>query len=168
MTEKSILLTLILMIVLFQCCTAKAEDTAIWLARSCIGEAGWDSAESGECAAIMHIYRKRAIIRDDTIVSTAKAYSAAIKQRYNRHNPWIMHLSRELTKPAQWPTTASWGQYRERWKLALDLADNFLLGIVEDTCPSAVHYGSRIDRARAINAGWKQVRCGFRNQFWRI
>jgi hypothetical protein len=144
------------------------EDVALWLARSCAGEAGWGAHETGECLAIWHIYKKRSRINGKGLLWTAQKYSAAIKPRPERENRWVLHLNREGTRPKHWPRAADWTQFREDWGFILVEADAFLRGERADPLPAAHHYGSIIDRHRAERQGWKYIRTTYRNQFWRV
>lgn len=147
---------------------AKKEDTALWLARSCVGEAGWDAHHTGECAAILHIYKKRAQILNWSIHRVVHKYSAAIKRLKDRKNRWVLDLNRAGTRPKDFPKNITWAKYKQNWLKSVALADAFLNGHIEDPLPQADHYGSRVDSWRAKGAGWKRVHASFRNQFWRI
>lgn len=167
--EKFILFIIVLLLAAM-CCTkccnvhAAEPDVGLWLARSCTGEAGWNSHTTDECATLLHIYKKRSVIRGTDILSTAKAYSAAIKQGAHSRNPWVRHLDRIGNKPKHWPRGASWKKHRERWMETLAFADSFLAGQVSDPYEHAVHYGSRIDHHRAVKAGWWRIKApGLRN-----
>lgn len=75
---------------------ASANDDALWLARSCVGDAGCNAWDTGECAAILHIYKKRAEKTSETVVSMASRYSAAIKRFDGRKNNWVLGLRNEI------------------------------------------------------------------------
>jgi hypothetical protein len=160
---------LVAMVVYFWTGPASTEepDVAVWLARSCVGEAGWTAHASGECAGIWHIYRKRAERSGRSVYTVAHMYSAAIKPRAQRRNRWVLHMDRTAERPQYWPALP-WRAYAAAWVSTLELADRFLAGDVPDPVPDADHYGSQVDRWRAIRAGWKFIRTGFRNQFWRV
>lgn len=165
---------IIVQLVVFYSVTAGASavplsDTAVWLARSCVGEAGFRAHRTGECASIMHIYRKRAA--NDTpaaIEHTARKYSAAIRPRVRRGNRWVMHLRRDMQRPDHWPSNIPWDPaYSASWARMLAHADAFLRGEVTDPTPRAMHYGGRMDRL-ADRAGWRVIRgLNYRNIFYR-
>lgn len=150
-----------------QCCTARAEPVpdSIWLARSCAGEAGLWSYETGECLAILHIYKKRAELNSTSIVKMAKQYSAAIKQRGRRHpNRWVLYLL-DHTRPKYWPRGASWAKYRVHWIRLWFQAAMFLQGRTDDPLPRALHYGGSMDPRPQ---GFEMMQTKFRNRFYRI
>lgn len=142
------------------------DDEALWLARSCIGEAGWNAYSTGECAAIWHVYSKRGEINGKGTLWTARKYSSAIKRGSHQRNKWVMHLN-GTERPRKWPRNLNWSKYRERWIKTLSHAKDFVSGVVADPLPVAVHYGSRIDRHRAKN-NWRIVDAPFRNLYWRV
>lgn len=138
-------------------------DVALWLARSCVGEANWDSAKTGECAAILHIYARRARKLDWTILRVVKRYSAAVKRRKSHPRPWVLNLNREATEPRGWPQRLIWKRSQLQWLDILDLADNFLLGLVPDPLPQADHYGGPLDVPKGR---MYPLRTKFRNRFY--
>ena len=142
-------------------------DVGLWLARSCVGEAGFDSSETGECAAIMHVYKKRAKISGKSIYEIARKYSAAIKPRDDRRNRWVLDLDRAGNKPDYWHPRLSWKHHRIWWELMLEHVDDFLKGRVKDPVPSAMHYGGRMDRYRLPAESWRAIHSlPFRNIFY--
>ena len=145
---------------------AESLEDALWLARSCVGEAGWDSVETGECAAILHIYKKRGELNGKGTLWTAKKYSAAIKPGRHHRNTWVRYLD-GTRKPKHWPANLKWERYSEKWNRAYWYAVDFLNGEVEDPLPDAMHYGSRID-AHRVPSSWKRIKAPFRNWFWSV
>lgn len=136
----------LMLVTVMHTCSANA-DTALLLAQSCAGEAGFDSAETGECDAIMHVYRKRLPHVDvcDSIRCVALRYSAAIKPGVGRR--WVRGLNREGKRPDGWPSErAHWPRYRDRWFALVRRADAFIRGEVFDPLPNAEHYGGAMDR----------------------
>jgi hypothetical protein len=163
---KIILLPLLFTLGTFHVKHSEADRTALWLARSCVGEAGWDAAESGECAAIWHVYGKRARDTGRPIKRTARLYSSAIK-RGPWAREWVFGLNRGGEKPKGWPKRLRWNRYRDRWFETLALADLFLEGRIEDPLPSAEHYGGRMDRKNLCPRSWKRIQAhGFVNWFY--
>jgi hypothetical protein len=160
------MLLIFLLLLIGEKCFAGEDDTALWLARSAIGECGWDCSETGEAAAIWHVYAKRGIINNKGTLWTARKYSAAIKRGKHQRNKWVVHLS-GTEKPLKWPPNLDWGKYCARWIATLEHAKAFIAGEVADPLPDAVHYGSRIDAWRA-GKNWRRVKAPFRNWFWRV
>ena len=149
----------------FQSCGVKANDDNLWLARSCIGEAGWRAWESGECAAILHIYKKRTELTGESIAKLASRYSAAIKSHKGKRNKWVLGLTKDADKPKQWPSRLNWERFRFDWVMTQILVDLFMSDMVEDPLPDAMHYGSIIDPP-PLRA--KLIKTDFRNRFYKM
>jgi len=150
---------------------SQARDVALWLARSCVGEANFDSAETGECAALLHVYAKRARLARKTIYEAVRKYSAAVKPRKNHPRPWVLQLNRNATQPKRWPKyKKKWLSVEYLWLDVLWLCDDFLKGKVTNPVPEADHYGSRVDEWRAVQQKWRKLKVPrtFKNQFWNI
>ena len=149
----------------------QARDAALWLARSCVGEANFDSAETGECAALLHVYAKRARLARVTIYTAVRKYSAAVKPRKTHPRPWVLQLDRNGTKPKKWPgQKKKWSSVESMWFDVLWLCDDFLKGKIANPVPNADHYGSKIDEWRAVQQRWRKLKVphNFKNQFWNI
>jgi len=162
---------IILLVVLFFSPGLQARDVGLWLARSCVGEANFDSAETGECAALLHVYAKRARITNKTIYEIVRAYSAAVKPRKRHPRPWVLQLNRNGTRPKKWPgQKKKWSSVEHLWFDVLWLCDDFLKGKVSNPVPDADHYGSKIDEWRAVQQHWRKLRVPreFKNMFWNI
>jgi hypothetical protein len=144
------------------------QDVALWLARSCVGEAGWDSYSTGECAALMHVYLKRSRIGNLTLLEATRKYSGATKKRRNHPRKWLFGLDRSDSEPEGWPQHLSWSQYSDQWLNMVDHADAFLDGLVADPMPEADHYGSIYDHHRAVRMGWWEMKTDFRNRFYSV
>jgi hypothetical protein len=127
---------------------SSTPDTATWLARSCIGEADWDSPVTTECASLMHIYRKRADMGPLNIRQMTRRYSAAVKPRKSHPNKWVLHLTRECVQPVKWPSGLRWEVYEPWCHRAFEHADAFLRGEVPDPYPEATHFGGPMDPPR--------------------
>jgi hypothetical protein len=143
-------------------------DVPLWLARSCVGEAGFKSAENGECAAIAWIYRKRQTVNHLPYYEVVRKYSASVKPRSGRTRLWVMSLRRDLSRPKGFPKRLVWARYRDAWADVLDVADRFVRGEIADPLPDADHFGGRMDHWRAERAGWIVLRTDYRNIFYRI
>jgi len=145
------------------------KDVALWVARSCVGEAGFDSGESGECAAIAHIYRKRTKVTQFNLYQVTRRYSAAIKKGPHQKRKWVFYLCRDLKKPKYWSKGLHWPNYRDKWASILKLCDDFIAGKVLDPIPHADHYGGRMDRHRAKKWNWYKLDTpDFKNHFWSV
>jgi hypothetical protein len=117
----------------------------------------------------MHIYRKRAKLSRKSIYEIAKKYSAAIKQRDDHPNRWVLTLRRDGRKPNHWHPKLSWQHHRIWWELMLEHVDDFLAGKVKDPVPSALHYGGRMDRYRLPAEDWRRIsNLPFLNLFYEV
>lgn len=143
----------------------READVGVWLARSCIGEAGWDSEKTGECAALLHIYKKRSVIRKTSILKTARRYSAAIKGRGDHPRPWLLRMDRSGAKPKGWPPHLRWDRFSHSWLKTIALCDLFLFDLIADPIPQAMHYGARIDRP---DPAWTRLITPYRNLFYAV
>jgi len=152
------------------CTSARSArtDMSIILARSCVGEAGWNAVETGECASIWHIYLKRSRIGGLTLRRATHVYSAALKSHSTHRRPWLMQLSRDGLRPKEWPSRASWKVYRDRWMLTVAEADRFVAKQLDDPTPDALHFGGWLDRHRLDKKVWEPYRPeGYRNTLYR-
>ena len=134
----------------------RRPDVALLLAQSCAGEAGFGSALTGECAAILWVYRKRAARVKSTIYIVAQQYSAAIKPKIRHRQPWVIGLNRMATCPDRWQRGLPWRNHKKRWLKLLSLADDFVAGRVADPTPTALHYGGRMDTGLSTKQ-WEQM-----------
>lgn len=143
------------------------NETALLLARSCVGEAGFDAAERGECAAIWHVYRKRAELLNKPIDKITRKYSAAVKRgRHNAHRKWIFGLDATGRKPRGWSSQLDWNRYRMKWLITLALAEQFLSGSIPDPIPQAQHYGGPMDHKLDARQ-WRRIKTErFANWFY--
>jgi hypothetical protein len=138
---------------------------ALLLAQSCVGEAGFKSAETGECAAIAHVYLKRSEKSGLSFVRVMRRYSAAIKPGVGKL--WVRNLRHDGLKPRGWPRHLKWSRYVDDWRAVLNVANAFLAGRVKDPLPNALHYGGWIDRHR-LGPAWQRIPVDkFRNWFYR-
>ena len=143
------------------------------LGRICVGEGGWSSTETGDCAAIAFVLQRRAELRGLSLRAMARAYSGRHLGTRASPRPWIAGLRLDGGMPRRWPASRrAWSRYRGRWLDVLEYAQDVLDGEVLDPCPGADHWGMRtgIDWERAQRAGWDLVECDLptRNAFWHV
>jgi|TARA_Y100000310_G_C20284851_1_gene624370 hypothetical protein len=154
------------------------QTTAVLLARSCVGESGWNSYATGECAAILWVYARRAKIVGTSLRAMAKRYSSALK-RHNKHmRPWLFELEASAKRPKSWPRGLWWvtpentkePSKRDHWKSILALVESWSLGKVANPIPEAIHYGGVVDRGRARANGMKKIATSFEtiNDFYKL
>ena len=84
------------------------QATRLLLAQSCVAEAGFDSAQTGECAAIAWVYVKRIHQmrrrgHDISLLEMIRRYSQPIR---HRRRLWVMTLNHELEQPRGWPRSS--------------------------------------------------------------
>lgn len=152
------------LIVGFEACAQEQPDVALWLARSCVGEAGWNTAESGECVAIAHIYLKRVRINRKSYYWNLRRYSAAVRKGHGKI--WVMALRRDGKRPSGF-RKLEWSRHRSYWLKTLLVADQFIAGETEDPLPTALHYGGYVDRHRLNPKAWRRIPVeAFRNRFY--
>ena len=151
-------------ILLFMLLGSDAGNDALWLARSCVGEAGFESGETGECAAIHHVYLKRSHIANRRYSKIMHSYSAAIRPGHGKR--WVRNLRADGKNPPGFGNM-DWSLYREQWLGILDTARKLVAGEIEDPLPSALHYGGWVDRHRLDRRYWRPIKnTGFRNTFY--
>ena len=164
-----ILIITILLLLFGVTAHAAKPDVSLWLARSCVGEAGWDSYESRECAAILHVYLKRSRRYNTSLHHMVMRYSAAVKNHTKHTRPWIFGLNRRPTRPKKWPRGLDWARYRDRWVAVLKLVDDFQAGRVADPCPEAMRYGGLMDTPLVNKIYWKKIDTpGYQNIFYKM
>jgi hypothetical protein len=151
-------------------CKADASemDDTIWLARSCVGEAGWSSHKTGECSAILHVYKKISDRTGVPLIDVARKYSSAIKWYPGKPNKWVIHLNGPGKKPRKWPANLKWSKYKKSWLSTVEHVKMFLSGKVEDPLPNADHYGCGLEHWRAEREGWTELKTNFRNRFYSV
>lgn len=141
-------------------------DLGLWLARACVGEAGWKSFQTGECAAIAHIFHKRSYNHHRrSYFKSMVDYSAALRVGY-KTRPWLKHLNRAGNRPRMLESNVSWSIHHPLWVKTLDFADRFFKGQIPDPTPKALHFGGVMDVVNMDPLVWKQIDTPFRNKFW--
>lgn len=145
--------------------------TIILLAASCIGEAGWDAHETGECAAIIYVYKTRADLYGVSVRSMVSKYSSPLK---TRTKPWLMHLNKEGTCPKHFPKNLSWKKYKKDWLDTLTVAEQALHSQTRNPTPGAEHFGMHSDKkflGTSSSLGksiWVRINTpGLKNHFYR-
>jgi len=131
-------------------------ENKVWLARSCVGEAGFWSVE--ECFAIAWVYAKRSKETGRSFSKIMRKYSSAIKAHEMHRRPWLFGLNIDGSKPRAWPKNLSWKRYKTAWIDLLAALDRWADGEAENKFPNANHYGSRQDARRAYYVTkWKRI-----------
>lgn len=143
------------------------ELAALFLARSCVAEAGFSSAVTGECGAIAYVYARRfhQMRRAGRYMAFGRVvwhYSAPL--RLNRR-PWVSDL-RDEERPRGMPRMWPWENLLPKWLGMKRFVQQWARGEVENPCPGANHFGSVQDGAPS---DWRRIRCNIRtrNRFWR-
>jgi len=149
------------------------DNARIWLARSVIGEVGWN--RPAEQAAVAWVYANRAKkLKNYTFTRMVRRYSAAIRQPGRTRQPWVFELQLNDHKPRQWPSFVDWNnKHSKYWLDTLELIDEWQAGRIPNYCPSANHFGNYGDSLRAEALRWTRIKCivpegdkQFRNRFY--
>jgi len=142
----------------------------VLLGRSCVGEAGWYSGETQECAMLGNIYAKQAKQQSVYFATAMLKYSYAIKADFGivKH-PWLDGLHANGKRPRNWPRNLRWSVHRPLWKQILDTIDSWYRGEIPNPIPDADHFGGGMDVPRAeLREKWKRL-CAprnFRNRYY--
>jgi hypothetical protein len=150
------------------------RDTKIWLARSCVGEAGFgvvtdNKISHDECMAIAWVYATRAKQTGWRLQKVIRRYSAAIKRHSTHQRPWLMELNAQAHRPPSFPNTLNWRYHRKLWKDKLAWLDRWARGHVANPVPNANHYGGDMDAYRVESIyRWKRLPAPkhFKNRFY--
>ena len=150
--------------VLLCCAPVRAEEetesfpeatqaTILWSARSCYAEATWSETD---CAALLHVIRKRAARFKWPFLKMLRAYS--VKNWINGHGKQAGQLKLGVNTGLDKAWNESWH------KLVLHVVD-VLNGRVQDPCPVADHWAAM---TYAPRSPMRRVRCELptANQFW--
>ncbi len=146
-----------------------SPQTRLDLARSCVGEAGFDSGATGECAAIAHVYARRVELarargRRMSYRFMVRAYSQPIK---TGRRPWVLAL-RDSRRPRGLPRAWPWEErLAGQWAEVLAAVDAWAAGETVNACPRAEHFGAPSDGAPRH---WRRIECAreFRNLFYEV
>lgn len=149
------------------------EETRIWLARSLIGEVGWERPAEQTAVAWVYANRARKLERY-TFLQMVRKYSAAVRLPGKRRQPWVFELQLNKQKPKYWPGFIKWkGHHDQYWLNTLSLIDRWQAGEIPNYCPTANHFGSYHDSLRAEALRWTRIECivpeggkRFRNRFY--
>ena len=131
-----------------------AQLLIITLARACIGEAGWDAHETGECAAITFVHLSRSDSTAQGRTRTAIKYSSALTGK----RTWIRGLTLDGNRPKTFPNLR-WGPHKRHLLETIKVVRGILNGRVKNPCPGATIYGSQQDWKAKTWKGYEQV-CG--------
>jgi len=139
------------------------DESKVWLARSCVGEAGFHAR--GECLAIAWVYAERSSYSDKfDFLGMVKRYSAAVQKSKN-HRTWIRGLNLAADKPEDWPEGPDWeGVYKPAWQKLLSMVDEWANGEWDNPCPGANHFGGYHDTSRIRRLRWRPVKCMVRTR----
>ena len=106
-------------------------------ARSCYAEV---TTHLDACAAIVHVHKKRAVLRQMAERTMVRLYSQPMR-RATGPRRWVHLLRPEGRAPRGWPRRYSWPRTQERFRAVYDHVGRVLRGEVPDPCPDALHYG---------------------------
>jgi hypothetical protein len=141
-------------------------EAKVWLARSCVGEAGIHAHD--ECMGIAWTYATRASETGTPFLRLIKKYSAAIKPHSTHRRRWIFELNLKGDKPKHWPRGLKWSVYRYQWTQLLFKLDRWSRGQVSNPVPGANHFGGPMDTP---HIKWIQIKTplsrAFKNKFYR-
>lgn len=141
------------------------DEAKVWLARSCVGEAGFTAFE--ECLGIAWVYAARSSRTGASLAAVIRAYSAAVKRRSTHQRPWILGLRSDGRRPEGWPSHLRWAPHRELWFKTLLLLDDWAEGKFANPVSGADHYGGSMDTPGKY---WRRVEpkspIVFRNRFY--
>jgi len=144
------------------------DETKLWLARSCVGEAGFVAYE--ECIGIAWVYasRWRAAPSGATLKAVIRGYSAAVKRRSTLRRKWILNLQLDGTRPKGWPKRLRWDGHRPFWEKILYELDQWSKGYRENPVKGANHFGGKMDTP---SKSWVRIKpsssVAFGNIFYR-
>jgi hypothetical protein len=144
------------------------DSVKVWLARSCVGEAGFDAQD--ECIGIAWVYAARynELKGKVSLASIIRRYSSAVKKRGTHKRPWILSLSLDGKRPRGWPENLSWSAHRSLWMKILSELDHWADGNRDNPVAGANHYGGNMDTP---GRHWVRVSpkngLVFRNTFYR-
>lgn len=140
------------------------KATKLWLARSCVGEAGFGAVD--ECMGIAWVYAVRSKELDTSLLKIIKKYSAPLKAK-NPKRKWVMQLSLDGKRPKDWSAVLSWKRHKQYWFNLLSALDEWAEGLKENPVEGANHFGSIHD---VTPKRWKQISpksdLVFRNRFY--
>lgn len=144
------------------------DSAKLWLARSCVGEAGFSAYE--ECLGIAWVYAVRWRLSNGRVSfeTVIRSYSSAVKRSGMARRKWIAGLNLEGARPSHWPKNLSWLGHKKFWNTILFELDQWAKGFRENPVAGADHYGGHMD---APHRTWVRVKprskVRFKNIFYR-
>ena len=117
--------------------------TKLWLARSCVGEAGFQEVD--ECIGIAWTMATRSTEYRTNFLRVVQGYSFAVKNHSGHRRPWIFQLGMKGDKPEDWPSKLNWKFHRRLWFKLLDTLDKWAKGKVPNPVDGANHFGGDMD-----------------------
>lgn len=140
------------------------DTTKLWLARSCVGEAWFNTVD--ECMAIAWVYATRARQQNVSLNRMVRRYSSPLKRDKNNGRIWIFHLALNGQRPKHWPRNLNWKKHQEKWFTLLAALDRWAEGDVPNPVPGANHFGGSMD---VPDIRWAKLKVpkGFKNRFYR-
>jgi hypothetical protein len=131
------------------------QATVLWSARSCYAEATWSEID---CAALLHVIRKRAARFKWPFLKMLRAYS--VKNWVHGHGKQATELRLGVNNGRGLDKT-----WNERWFQLVSHVVDVLNGRVQDPCPSADHWAAA---NYSPKSPMRRVKCELptANQFW--
>ena len=124
----------------------------VWLARSMVAEAGWESER--DHIAIAYVLARQWRMQQkrwpklrfrDLMFRYVKGLGGH-RREYTIRQRWIRSLSPAMTEPDHWPKRASWERHRPLWAATLVRVEQWAQGRLPDPCQGdAWHWGGTMD-----------------------
>jgi len=140
------------------------STTKLWLARSCVGEAWFNTVD--ECIAIAWVYATRAKQQQVSLKSMVRSYSSPLKPEKNNGRTWIFYLSLNGNRPKHWPRNLSWEKHKVKWLALIAALDDWAAGNRPNPVPGANHFGGSMD---VPDIRWAKLTApkNFKNSFYK-
>ncbi len=120
-----------------------SPETALWLARAQVGEAGWTGYLDHDAMAWVLARRWRAAPPGTRFVTVVKQYCNSLDE----HRPraaWLRNLEDSSLVPEGWPITTRWNVREPQWKEIRMRAELWFAGEIPDpTGGRAMHWDTR-------------------------
>ena len=157
-------MTRLLLIALCLCLLAlpaRAEDdSALWMARCMVAEAGWTAVTDHLAIGYVLIRRWEQLGRRITLARLIRQYCAGLGEhaRPSPRQRWILELNEAGDAPAHFPKNERWSATQKYWTAALQRARLVLAWQLPDPCHGeAMHWSAK---GRAPAAELYPVDCG--------